>query len=117
MRHNALKQVLKLWKLLKEYVIIKQINTVGRTNFVNQTAFLCAEIAFSAKKEILPYFIIDFFVRKDIAFDFLPFVFADIDVIVDAAFSMKRTLAAELPDRFDIFQSFDFKKQFSLDFG
>lgn len=27
MRHNALKQVLKLWKLLKECVIIKQINT------------------------------------------------------------------------------------------
>lgn len=27
MRHNALKQVLKLWKLLKEYVIIKKIDT------------------------------------------------------------------------------------------
>lgn len=84
---------------------------------MDKTAFLYAKIAFLIMKEILPYFIIYFSIRKDAGFNFFPFVFTDIDVIVDAAFPMKRTLAAVLPDRFDVFQGFDFRKQFCLDFS
>ena len=95
--------------------LIRGIDAVCRTDGMNQATLRRSEIAFGTVDQIFSDLVTNGFVLIQKGFDVMPFVFTDIDIIVDAAFPVVRAMPAVEPARIQGFQAFDFMVEFGLD--